>query len=88
MSYIPTHKTDPRIPDHAVMTDGKFSLIPMATWNKYNEDQTPLICVHNCGATTQRSVFVSGPVDETCVFCGGIASEKIQTLFVLHNGHY
>ncbi len=83
-----TKRTDPRIPDSAVMSEGGYSLIPMATWNKYNKEQADLICIHDCRGTSQNPYFVSGPIDEECSMCGDIAPEKIQTLFVLHNGHY
>ena len=83
-----TRRTDTRIPDLAVVSEGRFFLIPMAKWNRFNEEQEALICVHDCTGTSQAPYFVSANIDETCAFCGLLAPEKIQTLFVLHNGHY
>lgn len=83
-----TNRTDPRIPDNAVMSDGRFSLICMANWNRFGDTQDELIAVHDCDNTSQKPFFVSMPICEPCTFCGRTASEKIQTLMVLHNGHY
>ena len=82
-------RTDPRTPDSAVIKEGRHSLIPMANWNRYNvKEKDELICVHDCESTSQTAFFITGPIDEKCPYCGITAPEKIQTLFVLHNGHY
>jgi len=83
-----TKRTDPRVPDSAVFVDGRFSLIRMAKWNKFNESPKELIAVHDCAQTSQHPFFVSMPISEPCNFCGELASDKLQTLMVLHNGHY
>jgi len=80
--------TNPRIPNDAIFSDGRFSLIHMPHWNIHNEHQEELIAVHDCDQTSQNPFFVAMPICEPCNFCGRIASDKIQTLMVLHNGHY
>lgn len=82
-----TNRTDPTIPEKAVASDGRYYLMPMMYWNKHNELHDEVMCVHRCG-NDMTAFFVANPVNETCEFCGTKASDKIQTLFVLHNGHY
>ena len=81
-------RPDIRIPDNAVVSDGRFSLIRMPHWNRHNENQNELIAIHDCDETSQEPLFVAMPICEPCNFCGRVASDKIQTLMVLHNGHY
>ena len=81
-------RPDIRIPDDAVCSDGRFSLVRMPHWNKYSENYGELVAIHDCDKTSQHPVFVAMPIDEPCNFCGRVASDKIQTLMVLHNGHY
>jgi len=83
-----TKRTDPRIPDDAVYSEGRYCLLHMAKWNTFNDQPEELIAVHDCDQTSQRPFFVCMPICEPCKFCGQIAPEKIQTLMVLHNGHY
>ena len=80
--------TDPRIPKDAVISDGRFSLIRMPGWNRHHVNQNELIAIHDCDETSQEPLFVAMPICEPCNFCGRVASDKIQTLMVLHNGHY
>ncbi len=87
-SYGMKVRTDPRTPDTAVLVDGRFSLIRMNQWNKFNDNPGDLIAIHDCGRNSQEPFFVAMPVCEPCTFCGRLASEKLQTLMVLHNGHY
>ena len=60
----------------------------MPRWNRFNGAQHELITIHDCDQTSPKLFFVSMPISEPCNFCGAVASEKIQTLMVLHNGHY
>lgn len=83
-----TTNTDHRLPDDAVVSEGRFCLVHMSHWNKYNESHGELVAIHDCEQTSQRPCFVAMPICDPCHFCGLIAPEKIQTLFVLHNGHY
>ena len=83
-----TKRTDPRIPDGAVVSEGGFSLIHMRHWNKFNDYQGELIAIHDCGQHGQEPLFVAMPICDPCNFCGQVAPERIQTLMVLHNGHY
>ena len=83
-----TKRTDPRFPDDAVWSEGRFSLIRMPHWNKFNDHQEDLIAIHDCDQTGQKPFFVAMPICDPCNFCGRVAPEKIQTLMVLHNGHY
>ena len=83
-----TKRTDPRVPDGAVASEGGFSLIKMPQWNKFNGAQEELIAIHDCDQTSQEPFFVAMPICDPCNFCGQVAPERIQTLMVLHNGHY
>ena len=80
--------TEIRIPENAVFSDGRYFLISMPHWNVYSETQNELVAIHDCDQTTKKPYFVAMPICEPCTFCGRIASDKIQTLYVLHNGHY
>lgn len=84
---------DPRIPDDAVFTEGRFCLVRMPVWNKYNDNHEELIAIHECEQTgmsglSMSSCFVAMPICDPCNFCGEIAPENLQTVMVLHNGHY
>jgi len=63
-------------------------LIRMKKWNKFNDNPGDLIAIHDCDQTSQKPFFVAMPICDPCNFCGEVAPEKIQTLMVLHNGHY
>lgn len=81
--------TDPKIPDGAVFSKGRFSLVRMPEWNQFNKEQEELIAIHDCDHGSRKEpLFVAMPVCEPCNFCGRVAPEKIQTLMILHNGHY
>ena len=83
-------RTDIKTPDHAVASEEGFSLIHMPVWNKFNEHQEELIAIHDCNSTNTNNgpFFVAMPICDPCNFCGQVAPERIQTLMVLHNGHY
>ena len=81
-------RTDDTTPDHAVASEEGFSLIRMPVWNKFHEHQEELIAIHNCNNEIHDPFLIAWPISEACTYCGRIAPEKIQTLFVLHNGHY
>ena len=73
--------------DNAVAVEGNFSLVELPMLEGH-PDWHSVICIHDCEGTSQPPVYVSGPVDEPCILCGVIAPDKIQTLYVLFNGHY
>lgn len=86
--FGPKYRYDHKILDAAVVVEDKYYLIPMSSWNTFSEDIEELICVHNCDNTSQQPFFVSWNIDDTCPYCKSIAPERIQTLYILHNGHY
>ena len=82
-------ETHPRVHHNAVLSEDGFSLVRMPRWNQFHDNQDELIAIHDCYHSRQAErVFVCMPVCEPCNFCGRVAPEKIQTLMILHNGHY
>ena len=73
-------------PDRAVASEGEYALMQLP--DRGLNWPSGVIAIHKCNSTSQDPVFVSNPIDEECHFCGQIAPDKIQTLFVLFNGHY
>lgn len=76
------------VKDAAVASDGRFFLLPMVRWNMFHDHPEELIVIHDCPDTNLEPFFISWPVTQKCINCGYKASDKIQTLYALHNGHY
>ena len=83
------YETYPRVHHNAVLFEDGFSLVRMPRWNQFHDNQAELIVIHDCDHGGSREpLFVAMPICEPCNFCGRVAPEKIQTLMILHNGHY
>lgn len=81
-------RTDRRCVEQSVADDGRFFLIPVPAWNRFSADLEDLVAIHDCKHTSESPFYVAWRIDEPCIRCGKIASDKIQTLYALHNGHY
>lgn len=84
----PKYRLDPKIPAAAVVIVDNYYLIPIKDWNHFSDRVNDLICVHSCDGTHLQPFFVSWDIDAICPYCKSVAPDKIQTLYILHNGHY